>query len=34
MQRLQKFSMTLFLMMAALAMTACRANLGNFFDLY
>lgn len=34
MKRFEKHATTLFLLLAALAMTACRANLGNFFDLY
>lgn len=34
MKRYQNLGKTLLMVLAALAMTACRANLGNFFDLY
>ncbi len=34
MKRFQNIATTLVLLMAALSMTACRANLGNFFDLW
>lgn len=34
MKRFERLTTALFLLMATFAMTACRANLGNFFDLY
>lgn len=34
MKRFQSLTAALMMLMATLALTACRANLGNFFDLY
>lgn len=34
MSRFYRLLPTLFMILMALSMTACRANLGNFFDLY
>lgn len=34
MKRFHRLLPTLFMLLATLSMTACRANLGNFFDLY
>lgn len=34
MKRFEKYATTLFLVLAAMSMTACRANLGNLFDLW
>lgn len=31
---MKKLTQFLFLALATLSMTACRANLGNLFDLY
>lgn len=34
MQKLKRIWPVLFLAVASLSLSACRANLGNFFDLY
>lgn len=34
MKRYQKLAFTVLMAAATFAITACRANLGNFFDLY